>query len=303
MTAAELLRQHGITLTDTKPGRHYTTCPRCSKDRTKPGHKAAKCLGVTIERDGGAHWGCNHCGWTGPEKGSGERRGNSELVSYDYVDNDGALLFQKVRKPPGSPGRSFLCSSPGRSWRLDHGPQRRADTGPLYRWPQIVAAIAEDREIAIVEGEKDADRLWSIGIPATCNFDGASDVIENPKAKPKWKAEYSQALRGAQIIVLNDSDAPGYAHADNICNLSLGIAKRVRRLDLKDDWPEIPKGGDVSDWLAIGGEHTPEQLKELIAAAPDYAAGDNPKRLQATRHRVKRRTITMPNWNALPGCP
>ncbi len=54
------------------------------------------------------------------------------------------------------------------------------------------------------------------------------------------------------------------------CRLSLDVAKRVRRLDLKDHWPEIPKGGDVSDWASVGGEHTPERLKELIAAAPDY---------------------------------
>ena len=50
--------------------------------------------------------------------------------------------------------------------------------------------------------------------------------------------------------MFNDNDAAGYEHADATCNLSLGIAKRVRRLDLAKHWPEIPKGGDVSDWLA-----------------------------------------------------
>ena len=44
----------------------------------------------------------------------------------------------------------------------------------------------------------------------------------------------------------------------------------MRRLDLKEHWPEIPKGGDVSDWLAVGGDHTAERLRELIANAPDY---------------------------------
>jgi AAA domain len=52
--------------------------------------------------------------------------------------------------------------------------------------------------------------------------------------------------------------------------MSLGIAKRVRRLDLAKHWPEIPKGGDISDWLARG--HTREQLDTLIAGAPDYQA-------------------------------
>jgi hypothetical protein len=86
-----------------------------------------------------------------------------------------------------------------------------------------------------------------------------------------------RTLRGAELVVLNDHDPPGYAHAATICQLSLGVAKRVQRLDLKEHWRDIPKGGDVSDWLAIGNEHTPEKLKELIAAAPDYAAGDKPE--------------------------
>ena len=98
MNAAELLRKHGITLTDTKPGRYYTTCPECSKDRKKPGHKSAECLGVTIDGDG-VRWGCNHCGWTGPEKGGGG--GKTELPSYIYRDRDGVIRFRKVRNPPG----------------------------------------------------------------------------------------------------------------------------------------------------------------------------------------------------------
>jgi putative DNA primase/helicase len=264
--AVEILKEHGITVTDTKPGRYYTTCPKCSKDRTKPGHKAAKCLGVTIESDGSVHWGCNHgCGFKG---GSSDRAGDRRqdpLVTHDYQDGDGNLLFQKVRNPPGSKTR-FYCRRPNGQ----HGGWINDTKGikqkPLYRWPEVLAAMELEREIAIVEGEKDADNLWRIGIPATCNFDGAA--AEN--AAPKWKAEYSEQLRGARLVVFNDNDAPGYAHADTICRLSLGIAKRVRRLDLARHWPDIPKGGDVSDWLAIGGEHTAEKLKALIESAPDY---------------------------------
>ena len=70
--------------------------------------------------------------------------------------------------------------------------------------------------------------------------------------------------------MLNDNDAAGYEHADATAKLSLGIAKRVRRLDLANHWPEIPKGADVSDWLVAG--HTREELAALIEAAPDYAA-------------------------------
>jgi hypothetical protein len=262
MTIAELLAKHGIKLESTAPGRHYTTCPRCSKDRSK---QKEKCLGVTIDNEG-VRWGCNHCGWTGPEKGSGERPTKIE-ITYNYHDADGLLLFQKVRNPPGFKAR-FYCRRPDGNGRWINN--TKDISKPLYRLPEIIEAIKAGREVALVEGEKDANNLWALDIPATCNFDGALDVIKSPNGKPKWKVEYSEALRGADLSVFNDNDPPGFAHADVICRMSNGVAKRVRRLDLKNDWPEIPPKGDVSDWLAAGG--TPEKLKALIAAAPDYAS-------------------------------
>ena len=43
MTVDELLHKHGIKLANTRPGRHYTTCPKCSATRTSNEHRAAKC--------------------------------------------------------------------------------------------------------------------------------------------------------------------------------------------------------------------------------------------------------------------
>jgi len=34
--------------------------------------------------------------------------------------------------------------------------------------------------VVSVEGEKDADNLWKIGIPATCSPDGASEPPKYP---------------------------------------------------------------------------------------------------------------------------
>src|SRR5262249_32098169 len=68
--------------------------------------------------------------------------------------------------------------------------------------------------------------------------------------------------------VFNDNDPQGYAHADHICRALLNVAARVRRLDLKPHWPQIPKGGDISDWLEEG--HTYEEFVALIEGAPDY---------------------------------
>jgi Protein of unknown function (DUF3631) len=258
MTPQETLTKHGINLKSYAPGRHYTTCPKCSHTRSRP-HQRNKVLGITIGDDGSVCWGCNHCAWTGPEKGSGERR---ELVSHIYRDKDGVVRFRKVRNLPGREPRFWLERADGRGgWIKGSG---GADTKILYRADEVAKAIAAGRVICCVEGEKDADNLWALGIAATCNAHGANE----PRKQPKWTKVHSEQLRGADVVVFNDNDSAGYAHADTTCRLSLGVAKRVRRLDLKPHWPEIPKGGDISDWLAAG--HTRAELDPLIAAAPDY---------------------------------
>jgi putative DNA primase/helicase len=265
VNAADLLAANGIRLDSTAPGEHYAVCPRCSAQRQLH-HQKLKCLSVEIDAKD-VCWHCHNCSWSGPEKGSG---GNGQAgdfaATYDYRDPDGVLQFQKVKYPPGHQPRFRIRRPDGHGgWAWGAG---KANTKLLYRIDEVIEAIAVGRTILPVEGEKDADRLWSIGIPATTSAHGAQDVINNPNAKPKWYREHSEQLRGADIVVLNDNDPPGYAHADATCRTSMGIVARVRRLDLKPHWPECPKGGDISDWLDAG--HSREDLDALIAAAPDY---------------------------------
>ena len=261
MTAEELLLAHGIHLTDTSPGRYYSVCPQCSAKRSKK-HQHARCLGITITDDG-ARWGCSHCGWKGPAKGSngnGSAHGTKYVATYDYLDETGALLFQVCRtqtkqfpqrKPDGNGG--WIWSTAG---------VRKV----LYRLPEVIEAIATEHTVLVVEGEKDADNLQRIGIPATCSPGGAA----KPGQTSKWRAEYSETLRGADVVIIPDNDPAGRAHAQASAAMSLGIAQRVRILDLSKHWPEMPKGGDVSDWIAAA--HTREELDALIAAAPDFTA-------------------------------
>jgi hypothetical protein len=279
----ELLAKHHIRLKDLAPGRRYTTCPRCSASRSKP-HQTAEVLGVTIEADGSARWGCNHCGWTGPEKGDGgavhkgNGAGGDPWPSYLY--DDGRL--RKVKKPPnGAAPKSFFWQHRAESGKWKKGTGGVNTSALLYRVDEVARAIAEGRVVAVAEGEKDVDSLWRLDIPATCNAHGASE----PDKLPKWTPRHSEQLTGADIVVLNDNDPPGYTHAKAVCRLSIGIAKRVRRLDLKGAWPEIPEGGDVSDWLAAG--HGAEELRALIDAAPDYAP-ERRRIARAERERARR---------------
>jgi hypothetical protein len=260
MSAQELLEANGIRLKDYKPGEHSTTCPDCS-DKRKRENQKKECLSVKIDGQG-ATWMCHHCGWSGPEKGNGRSNGqDGEFVAtYDYAG------FQKVRYPKGHEPRFRIRHRVGSGWKWGAG---NADTSVLYRKDEIEEAIAFDRTILLVEGEKDADRLWSIGIPTTCNAHGAADPTKNQK--PKWKVVHSLQLAGADIVVIPDHDGAGYAHAEATCQCSLGAAKRVRRLVLHEHWPDCPKGGDVSDYLDAG--HTREELDALIESASDYVPG------------------------------
>jgi hypothetical protein len=265
MRIEDLLAKNGIRLESMVPGRYYTTCPQCSPGRKKA---RAECLGVTIGADGSANWGCNHCNWTGPTKGNGAAK--LELTTYTYRDREGAILFRKVRNLPGREPRFWLQKADGNGgWIKGAG---GVDTKIIYRADEVAKAIEAGRTIAVVEGEKDADSLCKLGIAATCSAHGAHDPTK--RQKPKWYATHSEQLRGADLVVFNDNDSAGYEHADATCKLSLGVARRVRRLDLARHWPDIPKGGDVSDWLEKGGG-TEARLRELIEQAPEYKKAEN----------------------------
>jgi hypothetical protein len=64
----ELLLENKILPRSISPGRYYMVCPRCSHQRSIHNRKK-KVLGLTITPEK-VYWGCNHCGWTGPEKRS-----------------------------------------------------------------------------------------------------------------------------------------------------------------------------------------------------------------------------------------
>ena len=224
---SELFSQNGINLTDTRPGRYYTTCPRCSAARSKE-HRAAAVLGVTIDGKG-ARWGCSHCSWTGPEKGNGAAGGKTGITpTYVYRDAAGVPRFGKVRKQLQDGTKGFWLAQPDGHGGWKKG-TKGVDTCTIYRADEAAKAVQAGRVICVVEGEKDADNLWRIGLPATCNAHGASE----PGRKPKWTEAHSKQLAGADIVVFNDNDLAGYVHCDATCRLSHGIAKRVRRLDLE----------------------------------------------------------------------
>ncbi len=194
----------------------------------------------------------------------GKRTPGRITHTYDYLDAGGQLLYQVVRyEPKAFRQRRPDPESPSRwKWSLNGTPR------VLYRLPELLAADP-GQWVFIVEGEKDADRLWDLGLIATTCPQGAG----------KWaKLSEDSALHGRRVAIVPDRDKPGRAHADDVAKRLTGRAAEVRIVELPNTPGAIPGAipgafpgvKDVSDWLDAGG--TAEQLVALVEKAEPVAA-------------------------------
>jgi len=186
-------------------------------------------------------------------------RPQPRILSYDYRDERGTLLFQVVRHEPKRFSQRRPDGRGGWIWNLQD--TRRVP----YLLPDLVKAVAAGETIYVPEGEKDVDKLRAIGFAATTNPGGCK----------KWHSEYSEHLRGADVVVLPDNHLEGREHGDEIVASLRGIARRTRVLDIGKYWAECPDKGDISAWLAAGG--SAEKLKAIVDALPEVTtSADNP---------------------------
>jgi 5S rRNA maturation endonuclease (ribonuclease M5) len=164
-------------------------------------------------------------------------------IFYDYRDEHGDII-SRVKRTPDK-----------RFWQL--GPDGRggfhATTGCMdgvrrvpYRLPELLAADPS-RVVFVVEGEKDADRLATLGLVATTNAQGAGKFL--PDLVPYFA--------GRKVVVIADNDSAGRDHVADVVAKLTGVAAVVTALAL----PGLNEKGDASDWLDAGG--TVEQLKDL----------------------------------------
>jgi hypothetical protein len=166
-----------------------------------------------------------------------KRQGHRGVATYRYRDASGSVVLGVSR----CDHKCFAQWRPdetqwsGRTWGITLPDGTKAGAGIPYRLPDLLAADTED-VIYIVEGEKDADMLWSLGIPATCNSGGAG----------KWTDAHAQWLAGRDVIVVADRDEAGEKHAVTVVNSLWLIARSI-------EIAQAVNGKDVSDHLAAGG--------------------------------------------------
>lgn len=194
-----------------------------------------------------------------PERTQREGGGWKVRTAYDYHDAKGNLVYQVCRLEPlpgeKKPFRQRRKTADGWEWGL------KGVSKVLYRLPELLAADPA-RVVFVAEGEKDVDRLVSLGLVATCNPGGADS-----KGR-KWLKSFCGPLKGRKVVLLPDNDPPnergerpGPDFMRHVAAALADVAGSVRTLEL----PGLPPKGDVSDWLDAGGDK--DELLRLAKAA------------------------------------
>ena len=183
----------------------------------------------------------------GQHKGNGSAKLGPIIATYDYQTANRSLAFQATRHAPKAFRQRRPNGKGGWIWNLN-GVER-----VLYRLPALLAAPPEVTRY-LCEGEKDCDRLASLGLIATTNPMGADN----------FKPAQAKYLAGRDVALLVDNDDAGEKRAVDVPPMLAGIARSVRVIRL----PGLDVHGDVSDWLDAGG--TVADLERIVSELPEY---------------------------------
>ncbi|MDY6988383.1 MAG: AAA family ATPase [Thermodesulfobacteriota bacterium] len=171
------------------------------------------------------------------------------VATYDYHDAQGSLVSQVCRKDDKSFQQRRPADGKGKwIWNM------KGIQPVLFNLPQVMKA----REVLVVEGEKDCQTLAGLGLVATTNPMGAG----------KWRPQYSEILKGKDVVLLPDFDEPGRKHMQEVARSLNGQARSIKLIEL----PGLPKGGDVSDFVATfqDKDTAAERLALMIEQAGPY---------------------------------
>lgn len=164
---------------------------------------------------------------------------------YDYTEKEGRLLFQVVRYQPKDFRQRRPDGKGGWLWNLKGIPM------VLYRLPEVHAAT----DILLVEGERDVDTAYRLGLP-----EGYA-ATTSPMGAGKWRAGYSEFLRGKSVIICPDQDGPGARHGKQVAQALTGIAQDIL-------WLKVPTGKDLSEWAT--SRRTTTEFHQLLKKATPF---------------------------------
>ena len=182
---------------------------------------------------------------------------NKLVKAYPYVDENGVLLFEKLRYVNEDGKKTFRQRRPDPDKKGAYLYDLDGTRKVLYNLPAVIKGVADGQPIWIVEGEKDADTLIKKGIVATTTTGGAG----------VWDGEHTRHLAGAYVEVIADNDKPGILHA-------LDVSSKLRAAGCNVNTWVCGEHKDISDHLQAG--LSIDELLELDdvgnAIVPDLAS-------------------------------
>ena len=186
------------------------------------------------------------------------KQGSRPIIRCHTYEDEGrnpVLNVGRVEPTKEHPNR-FVQWLPDGTWSSLKG-----ETPPVYRLPEVIAALGSDVPIHVAEGERDADRIAETGAVATCILGGAPGTREALAS-----LDVLRRLGGAsEVVVWQDKDPAGQRYVRNVVQrlAALGI-DNVRVVEAKE-------GNDAADHLDAG--YSLDETVELPLPEVDPDAG------------------------------
>jgi hypothetical protein len=190
-------------------------------------------------------------------------RRKREVCRYDFTDERGRLMFQKIRYAIDNPGpggrkKSFKYYNPNAYGGIGGFGKPEGADRILYNLPTVLAAIRRGDSVHWTEGEKDADALIQRGLVATTVHQGANKVAREQAA---WLYEAPRVV----LWVDKDVEHPEVGAHDAAMRhdhlRQLGYPGVIEFRRARGPWGGLK---DVADHLAAG--YTVEQAVHVNPA-------------------------------------
>lgn len=189
-----------------------------------------------------------------------ERRLGKPITVHEYLDENGVHVGSVIRWQVRRVGKEIRpISLHADGWRLEQMPEPR----PLLGLLTITKASGR---LFVVEGEKCADALDALGLPATTSAGGARAA-----GKSDWRP-----LAGREVVILPDADEAGRKYAEEVARILHEIDETTTVKVVEIDG--LDEGGDVADLVEACRQRDPrlQALRQKIERLADEAAPIRP---------------------------
>lgn len=156
--------------------------------------------------------------------------------TWSYTDSNGKEIIKTRRVDDGQGKRKIW-----QEYLIDDREAAKKAVMP-YNYAAVQAAIASGEPVFWVEGEPCVDAMTAIGLTATTSIGGSAGYGKY--------GNYSQALKGAKLIICPDRDLPGLKYAGEVAK-DYPDAQWLYALPDSPLWNRLSKDGglDIADWI------------------------------------------------------